>query len=57
MQVFVGKQPDQVTLQIRAEGQGTIGDVTIDVRPGETFLGRPFEEWRDGPPVVEVDQA
>jgi hypothetical protein len=43
--VYLTKSPGVITLQARAEGQGAIGDLARDLRPGESAFGKTYEQW------------
>jgi len=45
MKVFTSKTRDGVQIRARAESKKAIGDLVRVVKPGETFLGRPYEWW------------
>lgn len=47
MTVFVSREPNQeaVVLLVRAEGSSMLGDLVLDVRPGESALGKSYEQW------------
>lgn len=47
MTVFIDKDPQLriVTLLVRAEGPDMIGDMFIDIRPGDSAFDRTYEEW------------
>lgn len=47
MHYAVTKTPDGVvTLMVRAEGDGgMVGDLVCDLHPGDTALGKTYEEW------------
>lgn len=46
MKVFALKFPDgMVLLRSRAEGDGVVGDLVIEVFPGGSALGKSYDEW------------
>ena len=45
MTVYLSKPGGRVVLQARAEGNGAIGDLTIELEPGESAFGRHWDEW------------
>jgi hypothetical protein len=49
MEIYVQKYPAEnlIVLMARAESKDgrTVGDMVQEVRPGETTLGRTYEEW------------
>lgn len=49
MKVYLTKGPAWVLLQARAEGAEAIGDMTTEIRPGESAFGKTYEEWRSLP--------
>jgi hypothetical protein len=49
MKVFVSKSANEVWVQIRAEGQGAIGDLTQVIKSDGSFLGHPYEWWVELP--------
>jgi hypothetical protein len=50
--------PDRVVLLVRAEGAGATGDLRLEVRPGESALGRTYAAWRAaGPGPVAGESA
>lgn len=47
MKVFLSHYPGMVFVQARAEGDGIVGDMHLECRPGEgSFLGWTYEELR-----------
>ncbi len=46
MKVFVRAEAGVVYVRARAEGGDLIGDLSRAVKPGESFLGRAYDEWR-----------
>ena len=58
MNVFVTKNPDgTLTLMARAEGDGAVGDWMYDLAPGQSVLGRTFEEWAAKAPEIHQPAA
>lgn len=46
MDIFVTKNPNGIlTLMARAEGDGEIGDFIYDLAPGQSALGKSYDEW------------
>jgi hypothetical protein len=46
MTVFVAKLNDSIMIFARAEtARGLIGDLTFEVKPGESALGKSYTEW------------
>jgi hypothetical protein len=45
MTVFVSRHGDVIEIKARAIGDGIIGDMTHRVRPGQTAMGKTYEEW------------
>lgn len=44
MTFYLTLTPDGVFVQVRAEGDGIVGDATRLVRPGETFFDLSYEQ-------------
>jgi hypothetical protein len=45
VKVFTRKDGVVVTIMARAEGDDAIGDMILDLEPGQSFLGHPHEFW------------
>lgn len=45
MTVYLTKPKGRIVLMARAEGDGAIGDLEIEVKPGESAFGRSRDEW------------
>lgn len=47
MTVFVARDSESqvVMLSVRAEGSGMLGDMFVDVHPGEIAFGKTYDEW------------
>lgn len=53
--VHLRKSDGLISLRVRAEGEGALGDAQFDVRPGESMFGKSYDEWAalpDGPHEV-----
>jgi hypothetical protein len=58
MTVYLRHATEGIEVAIRAEGDGAIGDIFDVIRPGQPFLGRPFDYWQalpDGPHEITPD--
>jgi hypothetical protein len=56
MTVFVQHRADFVLLLARAEDpDGLIGDMHVEVRPGQTAFGQTYDWWRARSGAVEID--
>jgi hypothetical protein len=54
--VFVSIFDEVIYLQARAEGSDAVGDLTLEVRPGQSALGKTYDEWTElGPGAHEID--
>ena len=56
MTVYLVRSEGRVTFQARAESAGVLGDVTIELEPGQSVFGKSYEEWAslpDGPYRVD----
>jgi hypothetical protein len=54
--VFLLKPDARVILKARAEGPGAVGDLVIELWPGESAFGRTYYDWRalpEGPHEVD----
>jgi hypothetical protein len=51
MKVFTTRLQVEILVQIRAESKDglTVGDLTEFVKPGDTFLGKPYTWWAELP--------
>jgi len=45
MTVFTIKSEDAVWIKARAEGPGILGDMTVVLKLGESFLDHPYHWW------------
>jgi hypothetical protein len=45
MTVYVSIGAGVILLRVRAEAAGTLGDLTFEVRPGESAFGKGYDEW------------
>ncbi len=45
MTVFVSKYDGHILFRARAEGPGAVGDLVVEIKPGESAFGKAYEEW------------
>lgn len=45
MTVQLARPDGRVILRLRAEGGGSIGDASFELKPGESAFGRSYAEW------------
>jgi hypothetical protein len=61
MTVYLSRSDGILILRARFEsGDGTVGDLTYEVRPGQTSLGKTYEEWKalpNGPHWITLPAA
>lgn len=56
MIVFVSASDGALTLRVRGESGEAVGDIAIDLRPGEAALGKTYEQWAElGPGAHRID--
>jgi hypothetical protein len=56
MTVYLTKASTLIVLQARAESPDALGDLVIELRPGDEALGKTYDEWRalpDGPHQID----
>lgn len=56
MKVFYTSGPDSVLLQMRAEGDGILGDSFVEMKEGDVFFGIPYEELEGKSGVISLPQ-
>lgn len=44
MKVFLSSGGDVFLVRARAEGGGALGDLVVEVRPGDSFLGHTYDD-------------
>jgi len=61
MDVYTSRRPGHVLIRARLDQAGDIGDMFVDLRPGQSALGLTYDQWRrlkDGrhTRAIEADQ-
>jgi len=57
--VYLHRDGDSVIIRVRAESEDgdIIGDLTVEVRPGQDAMGKTYDEWAalpDGSIEIEI---